>query len=1284
MHGVTLSVVVLGPCPGPDALLATRLAAHHAEPWWCPTLADLHRAPTRSAILLVEWHWLTRLSLAEQAQLSQQAGERASWLVWSASPVALPAQLHWKRQGVSGFCLLSPPDLNPLLARIDTLLDSLAGPPLRVLLLDQADSLALHAPMLRQVGLQVLTLADPLQLLASLEAYHPDVLLIGASLPDCAAPDLLGVLRQTPQGQALPVLVLADAEQYPAVLHWPVVVQGCLLRPLTACVLRAQITAQGRAGRERLRVARLAAPVLTELALPLEPLRQAVDEHAIVSVADVNGNIIHINDKFCEISGYTREELLGHSHRLVKSHWHPQAFYDELWQTISSGHNWHGEVCNRRKNGELYWVEASIFPVLDEQGLPVQYLSIRTDITHLKAVEQALQEKEARYRSLVDTVADGIVLYDPNGQVIECNPAAEQILGLRREQILGHSALNPIWRCVYPDGRPCRGDAHPVMQTLATGLSQQNMLMGVERPDASLVWVSMSSAPIAAANARQTSLGVVVSFSDVTRIREMDRAARESLSKLEATIRAIPDPLFEMDRDGRYCDIHPSDIGLLAAPVHALLGKTVDDVLEPKAASTVHQAIAEAAAQGVSYGHQIWVTTPRGRRCFELSLARKLLPEQADALRFVLLARDVTERKHIEARYAFAVEGAGDGVWDWNMLTGDMPLSGHYEDMLGFAKGELPPSIEAWKRSVHPDDWDAVQQALNGYLDGQLPNYAVELRLRCKDGSYKWILCRGTVVERDSAGAPVRMIGIHSDISERKRAEEALLVFRRLVETTNQAIRVADAAGRIQYVNPAYEQLLGYTLAEVADKPFTQTGIVSEEQVLVNEILERLQQGGGWQGFLKLRDKGGREFVSLSNIRSITSPDTGELLHSFNMFVDYSEEIARQEALEQAVAQANAANQAKSTFLSSMSHELRTPMNAIIGFAQMLEYDSELNADQQDNVYEILKAGHHLLALINEVLDLAKIESGRINLSLESVELLALADECCQLIQPLATPRGIQIQLEIPADIQMRADRVRLKQVLLNLLSNAIKYNRENGQIHLHAHAQGSYVQLSVADTGIGIPPERLTEVFQPFNRLNAECSEVEGTGIGLTITQRLVEMMDGHIGVESQPDVGSRFWVELPAEHYCPPELAGEALEADDEAEPMASASVLCIDDNPVNLKLVAQILGMRPHLRLMTAHAPELGIELALGHLPDLILLDINMPGMDGYQVLDVLKSSPRLKHIPVVAVTANAMPRDIARGKQAGFADYLTKPLHIHHFLQVLDALLATPAVAVPEAS
>ena len=310
----------------------------------------------------------------------------------------------------------------------------------------------------------------------------------------------LSVWRQSVQPDSPSVLLLSDSPQEPLPAEFTPLVDEVLPVEIDAEHLREHIN-QWLQLRESVLIWQRAsnshqnldqplvhpAPGLN-CPLPQTPLNQSASHSELPSdieaklmsllfetssqgmfVCDMEGSLITVNPAFASIVGYSREELLGHSHRLVKSHWHPQAFYDELWQTISSGHNWHGEVCNRRKNGELYWVEASILPVLDAQGLPVQYLSIRTDNTHLKAVEQALQEKEARYRSLVDTVADGIVLYDPNGRVIECNPAAEQILGLRREQILGHSALSPIWRCVYPDGRPCRGDAHPVMHTLATG-----------------------------------------------------------------------------------------------------------------------------------------------------------------------------------------------------------------------------------------------------------------------------------------------------------------------------------------------------------------------------------------------------------------------------------------------------------------------------------------------------------------------------------------------------------------------------------------------------------------------------------------------------------------------------------------------------------------------------------------------------------------------------------------------------------------------------------------------
>jgi CheY-like chemotaxis protein len=363
-----------------------------------------------------------------------------------------------------------------------------------------------------------------------------------------------------------------------------------------------------------------------------------------------------------------------------------------------------------------------------------------------------------------------------------------------------------------------------------------------------------------------------------------------------------------------------------------------------------------------------------------------------------------------------------------------------------------------------------------------------------------------------------------------------------------------------------------------------------------------------------------------------------------------------------------------------MSHELRTPMNAIIGFAQLLEYDSGMTADQQDNVHEILKAGQHLLDLINEVLDLAKIESGRIDLSMEEIELAALGEDCRQLIQPIADKTGISLMIDLPAESIVFADRVRLKQVFLNLLSNAIKYNRAAGSVQMTAAVDkpGRW-RIAIADTGRGIAPERIGDLFQPFNRLGAEAGEIEGTGIGLTITHRLVDMMGGEMGVDSTLGVGSTFWLELAMGHVAKVGAGGMAPDATTSiAENQTPATVLAIDDNPINLKLIAQVMAMREHIHLLTAHAPELGIELARAHRPDLILLDINLPGMDGFQVLEEFKANAVLRAIPVIAITANAMAHDIERGRKAGFVDYLTKPIDIESFLQRIDRHLATPSV------
>ncbi|WP_341646059.1 PAS domain-containing hybrid sensor histidine kinase/response regulator [Thauera sp. SDU_THAU2] len=387
--------------------------------------------------------------------------------------------------------------------------------------------------------------------------------------------------------------------------------------------------------------------------------------------------------------------------------------------------------------------------------------------------------------------------------------------------------------------------------------------------------------------------------------------------------------------------------------------------------------------------------------------------------------------------------------------------------------------------------------------------------------------------------------------------------------------------------------------------------------------------------------------------------------------LDISRQKENELAVQAAKIEAERANQAKSEFLSSMSHELRTPMNAIFGFAQILEFDKRLNEDQHDSVHEILKAARHLLGLINEVLDLAKIESGRIALSIETVHLATVADECEQLLRPLAAERQITLCMQCDPPAAVRADMVRLKQVLLNLLSNAIKYSHAQSEVRLTVETTGARVRITVADTGPGITADNLAKLFQPFNRLDAEHGPVEGTGIGLAISRRMIEAMGGSIGVDSTPGQGSRFWIELPQADAAPAALAiaRRSLPADSGAGG-PQRHILYIDDNPVNLKLVTQILSMLRDIDLVTAHEPELGIELALASKPDLILLDINLPGMDGYGVLQVLQADLQLRHVPVLAVSANAMPKDIERGIAAGFADYLTKPLDVGRFLASID--------------
>ena len=800
----------------------------------------------------------------------------------------MEARLAAHRAGAARY-FRKPLDFQKLCQTLNGLTDRTAVTSYRVLVLENDHELGqYYCTLLQQAGIAARHLANPLRCLEELESYQPDLLLVDVHMQGCSGPEVVAVIRQDDTWAQLPVVFLStetDRDKQLAAIQ-----EGgddFLLKPIEPAKLLESLMV-------RLKRARHLRRLNEELRLALldtHTLRRAMDQHDIVSITDAKGRITYANERFCQVSGYSQAELLGGDHRMVNSGMHSKGFFKQLWASIGRGEVWHGEVCNRRKDGSYYWVNSTIVPFLNQQGQPYQYVSLRTDIT-------ALKENEDR---------------------------------LKRSQ----------------------------------------------------------------------------NFANI-------------------------------------------------------------------------------------------------------------------------------------------------GTWDWNIQSGDLYWSERIGPLFGYHREVPETTYDNFLAAIHPDDRQSVEGAVSACVEQGI-NYDIEHRVVWPDGTVHWLQESGDVV-RDRNGTPVHMLGVVQDITKRKEAE--------------------------------------------------------------------------W-------------------------------------------------ALTEAKEEAENANRAKSQFLSSMSHELRTPMNAILGFAQLLELE-ELSAEQRDGVEEIMRAGNHLLALINEVLDLARIEAGRVNLSIEGVNLAQVLNECRSLMEPLLHKHNVTLHCEpLPREpLYVRADFMRLKQIMLNLLSNACKYNRHGGSVSVYMDLVGhERVRINVKDSGPGISVERQGELFQPFSRLVDDKSGIEGTGIGLVITKQLIELMGGNIGVISQAGEGANFWVEIPYDVDQEPDdlVMGDTAEDRQVRQTHTSHTVLYVEDNPTNIRLVSRLLGLRSHIKLLTAHEPVLGLELAEARRPELILLDINMPGMDGYQLLAKLRASAAGKGVPILAVSANAMPKDIERGLKAGFDAYLTKPIDVPKFLAAVDEYL-----------
>ncbi|MDH5518214.1 MAG: response regulator [Gammaproteobacteria bacterium] len=796
-----------------------------------------------------------------------------------------------------------PLDVSKLIATLDGLTSRRQTEAYKVLIIDDDETLLkYYQTILLDAGMEVKACSQPLLALDLLNEFKPDITVLDVYMSGCSGPELAQVIRQDDDWALMPIMFLStesDLDIQLAALNLGG--DDFLVKPVTASHLVSAIVARAKRARWSRRMNTDLQEALRESKYQLVTM----DQHDIVSTTDINGQITSVNQRFCDISGYSREELLGQNHNLLKSGRHSKAFYQDLWATISQGEIWHGTLCNRSKEGNEYWVESTIVPFLDDKGMPYKYVSARTDITVLRNSEERLSRSQ---------------------------------------------------------------------------------------------------------------------------------------------------------------------------------------------------------------------------------------------------------------------EFAKMGTWDWDIQTNELYWSDLIWPLFGYEKASTATTYDNFLAALHPDDRQRVADAVTDCIENRV-DYNIEHRVIWSDGSEHWLQESGDVVRSDD-GKPLHMLGVVQDITERKKTEHELM-------------------------------------------------------------------------------------------------------------------MARQSAEE--------ANRAKSQFLSSMSHELRTPLNAIIGFSQLMKLDSAnpLTAIQEDNVHEIVTAGEHLLQLINEVLDLSKIETGHIELTLETVVLADIIAESMQLISPLAEKRQIDICLSrdgvdisfdqlLQQNSTARADRTRLKQVLLNLLSNAVKYNQEKGKVTIACqHMSNQMTRISITDTGVGLTTEQQQKLFTPFERIGAEHSAIEGTGIGLVITKNIIEIMGGNIGVYSQQGSGSTFWFELPS---APEFSQQQKATADSSAAPAFSDktkkhdyTVLYIEDNPANLRLVSQSLGYSKKIYMWSAHEPLLGLELALEHKPNLILLDINLPGMDGFEVLKRLRQNQLTANIPVIAISANAMPSDIDKGLDAGFDDYITKPINVVALINAVDAKL-----------
>jgi PAS domain S-box-containing protein len=990
------------------------------------------------------------------------------------------------------------------------------------------------------------------------------------------------------------------------------------------------------------------------------------------------------------------------------------------------------------RGGDERDIADSCAPIRDRDGQVVGAVLVFRDVTEEYEVQHMLQEQQvelemqneelldsqralkisrARYLDLYDLAPMGYCTLSELGLILEANITAATLLGLPRDRLV----KQPMFRFIFEEDASIYYQRRK--QLTKTG-EPQSCELRMAKADGTPVWVQLS----------------ILSAQDddvpVTRITMMDISERKQAEEALLKAGALQSAIFNSANFSSIATDAKGVIQIFNVGAERMLGYTAADVMNkitPADISDPQEVIARAkslsveletpiapgfealvfkASRGIEDIYELTYIRKDGSRFPAVVSVTALRDAQNTIIGYLLIGTDNTARKQAEEALlkAGALQSAIFNSANFSSIATDAKgviqiFNVGAERMLGYTAADVMNKITPADIS-DPQEVIARAKSLSVELETPIaPGFEAlvfkasrgiediyELTYIRKDGSRFPAVVSVTAL-RDAQNTIIGYLLIGTDNTARKQieAEQKLLdqrlrdhqfYTRSLFESNIDALMTTDPLGIISDVNQQMESLTGCTRDELIGTPFKSYFTDPERAEASIKLVLSEKKVTDYE--LTARAKNGEETVVSYNATTFYDRD-GQLQGVFAAARDITERkrldqvlLDKNVELEGAKFVAEKANLAKSDFLSSMSHELRTPLNAILGFAQLLEVGSPPpTAAQIVRLHQIIKAGWYLLELINQILDLAVIESGKLSLSREAVSLTDVMHECQGMIESQAQQRDIHINF-LPFDSTWfaNADRTRVKQVLTNLLSNAIKYNREHGMVEVKCvMSTPERIRISIKDSGAGLPPEKLAQLFQPFNRLGQENGAEEGTGIGLVVTKQLVELMGGTIGVESIVGVGSEFWVELirdvtpqlAAAHIVPAELAPESQ---GNAAPI---TLLYVEDNPANLMLVEQIIEGYPHMRMLSARDGNLGIALARVHLPDVILMDINLPGISGFQVLRILREDPLTASIPVLAISANAMSRDVEKGLEAGFFRYLTKPIKVKEFMEALDVAM-----------